>query len=126
MRSKFHWAGIAAAIAAALAATPAAMAADASDCPNGGVVRFGVEPYDTSAKLVPIYDHIAKALADKIGCQVTVFVTTSYNAEIEAMRNDKLEIGEFGPLGYVLAHQVAKAEAVAAFSNAQGQPDNYW
>ena len=29
------------------------------------------------------------------------------------MRNGKLEIGEFGPLGYVLAHQVAKAEAVA-------------
>ncbi len=42
-----------------------------------------------------------------------VFVTTNYNAEIEAMRNDKLELGEFGPLGYVLAHQVAHAEAVA-------------
>ena len=55
-----------------------------------------------------------------------VFVTTNYNAEIEAMRNGKLEIGEFGPLGYVLAHQVAKAEAVAAFSNKEGKPDNYW
>src|SRR5215469_5516876 len=113
-------------LASLLAATPAAIAANAADCPNGGEVRFGVEPYDTTAKLVPIYDHIAKLLADKIGCDVKVFITTTYNAEIEAMRNGKLEIGEFGPLGYVLAHQVAKAEAVAAFSNAQGQPDNYW
>lgn len=51
---------------------------------------------------------------------------TGYNAEIEAMRNGKLEIGEFGPLGYVLAHQVAKAEAVAAFGGADGKPVTYW
>jgi phosphonate transport system substrate-binding protein len=42
------------------------------------------------------------------------------------MRNGKLEIGEFGPLGYVLAHEVAKAEAVAAFGTADGKPDTYW
>ncbi|HLY89704.1 MAG TPA: phosphate/phosphite/phosphonate ABC transporter substrate-binding protein [Acetobacteraceae bacterium] len=126
MRTNFRWAGLAGAIAMTLAAAPAATAANAPDCPNGGVVRFGVEPYDTSAKLVPIYDHIGKALADKIGCQVQIFVTTTYNAEIEAMRVGKLEIGEFGPLGYVLAHQVAKAEAVAAFGNKEGKPDSYW
>jgi phosphonate transport system substrate-binding protein len=98
----------------------------ASDCPNDGVVRFGVEPFDSAARLVPIYDHIGKALGDKIGCEVKVFVTTNYNAEIEAMRAGKLEIGEFGPLGYVLAHQVAKAEAVAAFGTKDGKPDTYW
>jgi phosphonate transport system substrate-binding protein len=111
---------------AALAATPTAFAANAADCPNGGVVRFGVEPYDTSAKLVPIYQHIGDLIAAKLGCEVKVYVTTNYNAEIEAMRNDKLEIGEFGPLGYVLAHQVAKAQAVAAFANVDGKPDSYW
>ena len=126
MRSTFRWAGLAGAFAITLATAPIAMAADAADCPNGGVVRFGVEPYDTSAKLVPIYDHIGKVLADKIGCQVQIFITTNYNAEIEAMRVGKLEIGEFGPLGYVLAHQVAKAEAVAALGNKAGKPDNYW
>src|SRR5262249_46291726 len=109
-----------------LALAPASFAANAADCPNDGVVRFGVEPYDTSAKLVPIYDHIAKVLGDKLGCEVKVYVTTTYNAEIEAMRSGKLEIGEFGPLGYVLAHQVAKAEAVAAFGNKEGKPDSYW
>jgi phosphonate transport system substrate-binding protein len=108
----------------ALFTMPAAFAAD--DCPNGGNIRFGVEPYDTSARLVPIYGHIGDLIGQKLGCKVQVFVTTNYNAEIEAMRNDKLEIGEFGPLGYVLAHQVAKAEAVAAFGNKEGKPDSYW
>src|SRR5579885_1737753 len=94
MRTRLFWA---VAAMSTLAISPAALAENAADCPNGGEVRFGVEPYDTSAKLVPIYDHIAKAIADKLGCRVTVFVTTTY-----------------------------KAEAVAAFSNAEGKPDNYW
>jgi phosphonate transport system substrate-binding protein len=106
-------------------AAPAAFAANA-DCPNGGTVRFGVEPFDTSAKLVPIYEDFGKLLGEKLGCDVKVYVATNYNAEIEAMRNGKLEIGQFGPLGYVLAHQVAKAEAVATFADKDGQPDHYW
>jgi phosphonate transport system substrate-binding protein len=105
-------------------ATPGLAAA--ANCPEGGTVRFGVEPYDTAARLVPIYEKIGKLIGDKLGCPVEVFVATSYNAEIEAMRNGKLEIGEFGPLGYVLAHQVAKAEAVAAFGADDGKPDTYW
>jgi phosphonate transport system substrate-binding protein len=116
----------AAAVALAFASAPYAMAVEASDCPNGGTVRFGVEPYDTAARLVPIYQKVGELIGDKLGCKVEVFVATSYNAEIEAMRNGKLEIGEFGPLGYVLAHQVAKAEAVAAFGTADGKPDTYW
>jgi phosphonate transport system substrate-binding protein len=107
------------------AALPA-LAANAADCPNNGVVRFGVEPFDTAPKLVPIYDSIGKLIAEKIGCEVEIQVTTSYNAEIEAMRNGKLEGGEFGPLGYVLAHQIAKAEAVAGFAGPDGKPATYW
>jgi phosphonate transport system substrate-binding protein len=125
MRSKLLW-SCAVAGAAAFSISGTAQAGNAADCPNNGVVRFGVEPYDTAPKLVPIYEHIGKLLSEKINCEVKVFVTTNYNAEIEAMRNGKLEIGEFGPLGYVLAHQVAKAEAVAAFGTREGKPDTYW
>jgi len=114
-----------AAVAAMLAAAPAALAA-AEDCPNDGTVRFGVEPLDTAPKLTPIYEQIGKLLSAKINCDVRIYIATSYNAEIEAMRNGKLDAGEFGPLGYVLAHQVAKAEAVATFGNAEGKPDTYW
>jgi len=112
------------AIAAVIAALPGPARAD--DCPSGGSVRFGVEPYDTAPRLIPIYDKIGKLISGKIGCKVEVFVATGYNAEIEAMRNGKLELAEFGPLGYVLAHQVAKAEAVAAFGSTDGKPVTYW
>jgi phosphonate transport system substrate-binding protein len=133
MTRQSHWVGgatavvafaAAIAIAAAVAASPQPARAD--DCPSGGTVRFGVEPYDTAARLVPIYEKIGKLISDKVGCKVEVFVATGYNAEIEAMRNGKLELAEFGPLGYVLAHQVAKAEAVAAFGAADGKPVTYW
>jgi len=117
---------ILATIAAAVAISTASKPVSADDCPNGGTVRFGVEPYDTSARLTPIYEKIGKMIGEKIGCKVEVYVATGYNAEIEAMRNGKLEVAEFGPLGYVLAHQVAKAEAVAAFGNAQNKPVTYW
>jgi phosphonate transport system substrate-binding protein len=103
-----------------------AIGASASDCPNGGVVRYGVEPFDTAPRLIPIYEKIAAMISEKLGCEVKVYISTNYNAEIEAMRNGKLEIAEFGPLGYVLAHEVAKAEAVATFADAKGNPDSYW
>ncbi len=114
---------LAAAAGIALAANAAQAAAP--DCPNGGVVRMGVEPYDATAKLVPIYGHVADLISKQLDCKVEIFIATSYNAEIEAMRNDKLELGQFGPLGYVLAHEVAQAEAVASFANEAGQPDSY-
>jgi len=133
MTRQSHWLGgatavVASAAAIAIAATVATspQPARADDCPSGGTVRFGVEPYDTAARLVPIYEKIGKLISDKVGCKVEVFVATGYNAEIEAMRNGKLELAEFGPLGYVLAHQVAKAEAVAAFGAADGKPVTYW
>jgi phosphonate transport system substrate-binding protein len=114
-------------LASALILVPSlSFGAPAADCPEGGVVRFGVEPFDTSAKLLPIYDEIGRRLTAKIGCEVKIFVASTYNAEIEAMRAGKLEIGQFGPLGYVLAHKIAKAEAIAAFANAAGEPDSYW
>jgi len=112
-------------LAVAATALVAGGAAQAADCPEGGV-RFGVEPYESAQRLLPVYNDLSKLIGDKLGCPVQLFVATSYTAEIEAMRNGKLEIGEFGPLGYVLAHQVAKAEAVATFGKADGTPSSYY
>jgi phosphonate transport system substrate-binding protein len=97
-----------------------------SNCPNGGVVRFGVEPYESAQRLIPVYKDVAKLIGDKLGCTVELYVATSYNAEIEAMRNDKLEFGQFGPLGYVLAHQVAHADAIATMAGEDGKPASYY
>ncbi len=98
----------------------------AGTCPNDGVVRFGVEPYESAQRMLPVYTDLAKLIGDKLGCTVQLYVATSYNAEIEAMRNNKLEFGQFGPLGYVLAHQVAHADAVATFAGEHGKAATYY
>lgn len=99
--------------------------AAAADCPNGGTVRFGVEPYETAAKLVPIYDQVGAIIAKALDCDVKIFITTSYSAEVEAMRADKLEAGEFSPFSYILAHPIAHAEAVATLADPNGRPLTY-
>jgi phosphonate transport system substrate-binding protein len=93
-------------------------------CPNG-TLTFGVEPYEDASVLAPAYQPLSDALGRALGCSVQLNITTNYTAEIEAMRNDKLDIAEFGPLAYVFAKQLANAELVATFSDDSGQPATY-
>ncbi|WP_394614157.1 phosphate/phosphite/phosphonate ABC transporter substrate-binding protein [Lentzea sp. JNUCC 0626] len=95
-----------------------------SDCPNGKV-RFGVEPYEDPEKLKPAYEVLARALGGKLGCEVELQVVDDYAAEVLAMRNAKLEIAQFGPLGYVFASQKAKAEPMVSFADGSGKLTSY-
>jgi phosphonate transport system substrate-binding protein len=97
-----------------------------STCPNGGTVRFAVEPFDTAANMEPVYTPLANMLGQKLGCTVQLTITDNYTAEVEAMRSKKLDVGEFGPLGYVFAHELAKAEPVATFADKSGTPLTYY
>jgi len=108
-----------------LVAMSSASLAAAPDCPNGGTVRYGVEPYETAAKLIPIFDKVGQLIGKALGCEVKVFITTSYTAEVEAMRAGKLEAGEFSPFSYILAHELAKAETVATFAGPDGKQLTY-
>jgi phosphonate transport system substrate-binding protein len=119
--------GIAILLAAAVSA-PAVTQAQTSpaSCPTGDTLRFGVEPYEDAAVLAPAYQPLADALGASLGCKVELDITTNYTAEIEAMRNDKLDVAEFGPLAYVFAQKLANAELVATFSDADGQPATYY
>lgn len=129
--------GSALAIAAALALTacggaaqsagqsagPAAEAKSAS-CP-GGEITFGIEPYEDPAKLKPAYDVLAAALSKKLDCPVKVQVVEDYAAEVLAMRNGKLDLGQFGPLGYVFADEKAGAEPLVSFGTAAKELSSY-
>lgn len=95
------------------------------ECPNNGTIRFGVEPYGPAQEMTRVYSNIGMLISDRLGCKVELFIVHSYNAEIEAMRNRQIEIGQFGPLGYVLANRMAGAQAVAAFANEKGEPASY-
>jgi phosphonate transport system substrate-binding protein len=109
--------------ALALAVLPAS-AARQSTCPNGKV-NFGVEPYDAGAKFTGAYKALTKALAKNLGCSVSLIINTNYTAEVEAMKAGKLDVAEFGPLGYIFAHQLAHAVPVAVFADKTGKPVTY-
>lgn len=101
-----------------------ASAGSASVCPDGSLT-FGVEPYEDAKNLTPVYETIGKALGDELGCDVEVQITESYVAEILAMKNGKLDIGQFGPLGFVFASREAKAVPVASFADKTGKLSTY-
>jgi phosphonate transport system substrate-binding protein len=106
------------------AANTAQAASGSSACPHNPV-RFAVEPYDTGPLLEKAYKSLASDLSAKLGCPVQLIISDTYVAEIEAMKAGQIEMGEFGPLGYILAHQIAGAQPVAAFGDTNGKPDVY-
>jgi phosphonate transport system substrate-binding protein len=107
------------------ATTPALAHKQATNvCPNGQI-RFGLEPYDAGPKLAAAYKTLISALQAKLGCPVKLYIATNYTAEVEAMRAKKLDAGEFGPLGYIFAHQLAKAQPVAVFGTKARKPVTY-
>src|SRR5215472_9118701 len=119
-------AGVSVLFATACGGAASTASSATSTCPNGGTVRFGVEPFDAAAQLQPVYTQIATLLGSKLGCTVQIDITDNYTAEVEAMRAGKLEVGEFGPLGYVFAHKIANAQPVATFADKTGKPLTYY
>lgn len=99
-------------------------AASSPTCPNGKI-RFGVEPYEDPAKLEPAYRAVADALGKKLDCPVEISIVEDYSAEVLAMQNGKLELAEFGPLGFVFASRRAGAQPVASFADASGALSTY-
>jgi phosphonate transport system substrate-binding protein len=99
-------------------------AAASPTCPNGAV-RFGVEPFEDPARLTPAAKVLAEGLSRKLNCPVELTITEDYSAEVLAMQNGRLDLGIFGPLGYVFAHRRAKAEAIASFGDAHGTLSSY-
>jgi phosphonate transport system substrate-binding protein len=120
--------GASAVVVLALVATVAVSAigapASTNVCPNGSV-NFGVEPYDTGAQFTGAYDALTNVLAKELNCPVNLIITDNYTDEVEAMKAGKIDVGEFGPLGYIFAHEVADAQPVAVFANMNGTPVTY-
>jgi len=105
-------------------AKESAHSAASATCPTDPV-RFGIEPYEDPASLTPAYKVLASALQKNLKCDVKLIIVADYPAEVLAMRNKKLEIAEFGPLGFVFAYQRAKAQPVVSFADAKGHLTTY-
>ncbi|MGP9784237.1 phosphonate ABC transporter substrate-binding protein [Arthrobacter sp. MYb211] len=90
-----------------------------------GPLMFGIEPFEAPAKLEPAYGVLANALERELGCKVEMQVVEDYSAEVLAMRNGKLDLGQFGPVGYVFASEQAGAEPLVSFGTAEGELSTY-
>lgn len=113
-----------AALSLLLTACGGPAAPESPTCPDGQI-RFGVEPFEDPARLTPAAQVLADSLSTSLNCPVTMTVTDDYSAEVLAMQNGRLDIGIFGPLGYVFANRRAGAEPLASFGDAGGRLSTY-
>ncbi|MCM1011672.1 MULTISPECIES: phosphate/phosphite/phosphonate ABC transporter substrate-binding protein [unclassified Brevibacterium] len=107
-----------------LAGCTSAAEAESATCPDGKIT-FGIEPFEDPQKLEPAYQAVGASLGEALDCEVEVQVLEDYSAEVLAMENGKLDIGQFGPLGYVFASERAGAEPLVSFGTADGELSSY-
>lgn len=76
-------------------------------------LTIGLIPSEDSQAMIKSSRLVLDALQARLGMPVKPFVATDYNGVIEALRSGKLDVAYLGPFSYVLANQVAGAEAFA-------------
>jgi len=77
------------------------------------VLNLGLIPAEDPRLIMTEAQPLVDKLQAALKMEVKPFVATDYNGVIEAMRARKLDVAFFGPFSYVLAAQVADAEAFA-------------
>ncbi|MFH1462601.1 MAG: phosphonate ABC transporter substrate-binding protein [bacterium] len=76
------------------------------------VLKMGLIPADDAQEMLRNYEPVSEYLSEKLGIQVEIQVTSDYTAAIEAMRSKHIDIAWFGPFSYIIAANVAGAEAI--------------
>ncbi len=102
------------AIAALISAASWAISTLPSHAADRPMIRFAVGPYqptagDTRKAYEPFFKHIAEA----IGADYELAVTTDWAGISIALTNGQADVTWMGPWGYVLAHHKGGAEAIA-------------
>ncbi|MBC8500887.1 MAG: phosphonate ABC transporter substrate-binding protein [Nanoarchaeota archaeon] len=76
------------------------------------VLKMGLIPADDSQEMIRAYEPVKEYLSAALGIPVEILVTSDYTAAIEAMRSEHIDMAWFGPFSYVIASNVAGAEAI--------------
>ena len=76
------------------------------------VLRMGLIPADDAEEMLRSYEPVKEYLSEKLGMLVEIKVTSDYTAAIEAMRAKHIDMAWFGPFSYIIAANVAGAEAI--------------
>jgi phosphonate transport system substrate-binding protein len=113
------------AIGACLAFGCAATTAFAEDgLAEPGVLTVGIIPAEDARAVVRQSKAVMDQVSKSMGMKTKVFVGSDYNATIEALRSNKVDVALMGAFGYVLATTQAPVEAFAVtVTKASGTPD---
>lgn len=76
------------------------------------ILKMGLIPADDAEEMLRDYEPVRLYLSEKLGMPVEIKVTSDYTAAIEAMRSKHIDMAWFGPFSYVIAANVANAEAI--------------
>src|SRR3989338_7022496 len=76
------------------------------------ILRMGLIPADDAEEMLRDYEPVRSYLSKSLGIPVEIKVTSDYTAAIEAMRGKHIDMAWFGPFSYIIAANVAGAEAI--------------
>lgn len=88
-------------------------------------VRLALLPTEDATNALDANQAVLAYLKQALGADVTGVVAGSYNTEITAMGAKKVDVATFGAFEYLLAHEVANAQARIAARKADGTPTSY-
>lgn len=100
------------ALLALLLAAPLAVSAQTRENPE--LLRVALLPDENASTLIQNAEPLKVYLADRLGREIEIIVTTDYSSMIEAMRFGRIEVAYFGPFSYVLAK--SKAPEIEPFA----------
>lgn len=88
-------------------------------------VRLALVPTEDATNALDANQAVLAYLKQALGADVTGVVAGSYNTKITAMGAKKVDVATFGAFEYLLAHEVANAQARIAARKADGTPTSY-
>ncbi|MBP1968511.1 phosphonate transport system substrate-binding protein [Virgibacillus natechei] len=74
---------------------------------------MGVIPAEDQTSVSPRVEQFGDELGEELEIEVDVFMGSNYNAVIEGMNNEHVDIAFFGPFAYTLANERSGAEVFA-------------
>jgi len=89
-----------------------------------GVLKVGIIPAEDARAVVRQSKEVMDQVSSTLGIKTEIFVGSDYNATIEALRANKVDVALMGAFGYVLATTQAPVEAFAVtVTKASNSPD---
>ena len=93
--------------------------------PKPGVLKVGIIPAEDARAVVKQSKEVMDQISKALNMKTEIFVGSDYNATIEALRSNKVDVALMGAFGYVLATTQAPVEAFAVTVTAKSNSPDY-